>query len=454
MQFIKEKSFYKTLVALAFPIALQDLIKFGLNLMDNVMVGAVSEAALSGVSLANQPFFMFSMLCFGLAGGGAVLITQYYGKKDMAAVRKVVSMTLSITIAFSVLIGAAVLLFPEFFMRIFTDKEELIPVGVEYLRIVGWTYFLYGISNTLVLVLRSVQVVKVTLLANAMAFVLNVFLNWVLIFGKLGMPALGVRGAAIATLIARFAEFLFLLVYIRFRDKVIGFRFHTLFRFKRTLLRDFVRYSTPVVGNEFIWGVGISMISVVLGRLGSDAVAASSIASSVQQVATVIVFGICNAACIIIGREIGAGRVDYAKQCANTCMYLSVGFGFVLALGLFFLRGPIVSLYEIPEATKELSMSFLIVTSLIVFIDSISTIAIVGVMRGGGDTKYSMYVDVLTLWLLSIPLGLIGGLVLHLPALITYILLRIDVPIKAILCYLRMKSGKWVHNVTREEISQ
>ena len=445
MQFIKEKSFYKTLVALAFPIALQDLIKFGLNLMDNVMVGAVSEAALSGVSLANQPFFMFSMLCFGLAGGGAVLITQYYGKKDMAAVRKVVSMTLSITIAFSVLIGAAVLLFPEFFMRIFTDKEELIPVGVEYLRIVGWTYFLYGISNTLVLVLRSVQVVKVTLLANAMAFVLNVFLNWVLIFGKLGMPALGVRGAAIATLIARFAEFLFLLVYIRFRDKVIGFRFHTLFRFKRALLRDFVRYSTPVVGTEFIGGVGISMISVVLGRLGSDAVAASSIASSVQQVATVIVFGICNAACIIIGREIGAGRVDYAKQCANTCMYLSVG---------FFLRGPIVSLYEIPEATKELSMSFLIVTSLIVFIDSISTIAIVGVMRGGGDTKYSMYVDVLTLWLLSIPLGLIGGLVLHLPALITYILLRIDVPIKAILCYLRMKSGKWVHNVTREEISQ
>ena len=214
MQFIKEKSFYKTLVALALPIALQDLIKFGLNLMDNVMVGAVSETALSGVSLANQPFFMFSMLCFGLAGGGAVLITQYYGKKDMATVRKVVSMTLSITIAFSVLIGAAVLLFPEFFMRIFTDKEELIPVGVEYLRIVGWTYFLYGISNTLVLVLRSVQVVKVTLLANAMAFVLNVFLNWVLIFGKLGMPALGVRGAAIATLTARFVEFLFLLVYI------------------------------------------------------------------------------------------------------------------------------------------------------------------------------------------------------------------------------------------------
>ncbi|MBQ9942260.1 MAG: MATE family efflux transporter [Christensenellaceae bacterium] len=450
MQLIRDRHFYALLISLALPLALQDLIKFGLNLMDNIMVGALGEVSLSAVSLANQPFFLFSMFCFGLAGGGTVLITQYFGKNDMASVRRVVSITVSITLTASVLIGALVLLFPRAVMSIYTPDPDLIAIGAEYLKITGWTYFLFGVSNTLVLMLRSVQVVRITLVANCLSFVTNVFLNWVLIFGKLGAPALGVKGAAIATLSARALEFVILLLYVRFFDKKLAFRLRSLFHFHPALTKDFLHYSTPVLFNEFGWGLGISLISVVLGRLGTDAVAAGSIASTVQQVATVFIFGVCNAACIMVGKDIGAGNIERAKRTAHTLLAVSMTLGMVLGTALFLLRPAVLSLYDLSASTRAMSMSFLIVTSCIVFVDSVSTLAIVGVLRGGGDTRYSMLVDVLTLWLLSIPAGMLAGLVFKWDPILVYVILRSDVLLKAILCFRRVVSNKWVHSVTRD----
>lgn len=449
MQIIRDRGFYKMLALLALPIALQDLIKFGLNLMDNIMVGALSEVELSAVTLANQPFFLFSMLTFGLAGGGTVLISQYYGKGDIASVRKVISITLGITAIFTVLIGTSVLLFPEFFMRIYTPELDVIASGVEYLRIMGWTYFLFGISNVFILVLRSVQVVKITLFANATGFILNVFLNWVFIYGNLGAPALGVSGAALATLIARIIESLIVIWYVRFKDKKIKFRFRSLLHPSRTLSRDFFKYSSPVVVNELAWGMGTSMISVILGRLGKNVVAASSISATVQQLTSVVVFGIASASCILIGKEIGAGNKEFAKKCAHTVLLIAMCFGLVFATLLFFLRGPITSLYNIAEQTRGLALDFLTIASIAVFIDSVSAIGIVGILRGGGDTRFSMCVDVLTLWLFSVPLGAILGLVLGLDPVIVYAALRSDVIIKSAFCLYRILSNKWVHDVTR-----
>ena len=455
VKLFRDKQFYKTLFALAIPFALQDLIKFGLNLIDNIMVGALGETELSGVSLANQPFFLFSMFCFGLAGGGSVLITQYFGKEDMESVRKVSAITLSINLAASLLIGTLVLLFPETFMRFYTNKESLIQCGSEYLRIVGWTYFLYGISNTFILTLRSVRIVKVTLAANILSFITNVFLNWVFIFGNLSAPALGVKGAAIATLCARSLECLILILYVRFVDKTLCFRFSLLFRFPKVLTHDFFKYSAPVLFNEFGWSIGISFINVVLGHLKEiGAVACGSIASTVQEVATVFIFGISSATCVLIGNTLGEKKIEKAKAMAKNILYLSMFLGLIFGLLLFVLRPTILSLYKLTPDTFAMAMDFLIVTSCIVFVDSVSTIAICGVLRGGGDTRYSMLVDVLTLWLISLPLGFLGGFVFEWAPLVVYVLLRSDVLFKAILCFKRIVSNKWVHLVTRDHPDQ
>lgn len=238
-KFILEPHFFAVLAGLALPIALQDLVKFSLSLADNIMVGSLSETALGAVTLASQPFFIFSMLSFGIASGGGVLVAQYYGKHDSESIQKIVSITISIGIFVSFLFGLVTTLCPQQVMRVFTNVPELIDIGAEYLRIQGFAYFFYGFSNTMIMLMRSTREVKAGLIVNLSAFLFNVFLNWALIFGHLGFPALGVKGAAIGTVIARAAECFALLVYMRFMERHLHFRFKKLFHFDRILFRDF-----------------------------------------------------------------------------------------------------------------------------------------------------------------------------------------------------------------------
>ena len=446
---VKDKKFYAVLLSLALPMAGQDLIKFGLNMMDNVMVGALSSSELSAVTLANQPFFLFSMLCFGLASGGAVLISQYYGKNDMVSIRKIISITLFVTTTATVLVGVSVLLFPREIMGLFTPFENIIDIGVDYLRIMGWTYFLFGISNALMLVYRSVHIVKPSLIISAIAFGMNVFLNWVLIYGNLGAPALGVRGAAIATLTARFFECAAIVIYIRFMDKKVLFRFKNLLHLSRPLMKDFFKFSIPVAGNEFFWGFGITMISVVFGHIGENAVTATSISSAVQQLTSVLLFGIANAATIVIGREVGAGHYDKARAGATTVLFMATIMGIVIAAAIMLLRQPILSLYNISPDIYSLTMTVMAINALYIFLDSFGITSVVGVMRGGGDTKYAMLVDTLTIWAFALPLGALAGLVFHFPIEIVYLIIRSDVLIRIFFCIYRIKKDKWIHNLTR-----
>ena len=261
MRFSRDKNFYKTLLALALPIALQDLIKFGLNMADNLMVGRLGETALSAVSIANQPFFLFSLISFGLASGGSVLVAQYYGKQENRAISPIFSIALIIALCASVICGTIVLLFPESIMSIFVPGEpDVIALGAKYLRIVSITYFTYGLSNTIILLLRGVELVRPTLIINIISFFINVALNWVLIFGKLGAPALGVEGAAIATVAARLFDVIAIMIYILRIDKKLNFNLRDLFSPNRKLFPDFVKYSIPVTLNETMWGLGILMI--------------------------------------------------------------------------------------------------------------------------------------------------------------------------------------------------
>lgn len=446
---VKDKAFYKMLLGISVPIALQNLISFGVNLTDTVMLGSLGEVSISAVQQANQPFFIFTLLTVGLAGGATVLTSQYWGKGDVGAINKVFAIALKTAFVVSLAVTAAVLLFPAGVMRIFTNDAQVVEKGVGYLRIVAFSYFFYGITNTYLTTLRSVENVRISLGVYGTSFVINVACNAVFIFGLLGMPALGVRGAAIGTLVARICEFGMVLVYMLRFEKKLRFRLRLLRRLDRPLLRDYLQHSTPVVLNELFWGTGMSVHAMILGRLGAQVIAASTIANVVQQLTTVYIFGISHAAAVIVGKAIGAGREAYAKRCAVTLELLSIGVGAVSLAALLLLRGFAVSFYNVDAATKLLAGQMMVVLAFTVFFQSSSLPCIIGILRGGGDTRFGMALDLSFMWLFSIPLGLLCAFVWKLPVLVVYMALRCEEVCKFIICLFRLFSFKWVRNVTR-----
>ena len=452
MKLIKTKSFWITLLSLAIPMALQDLIKNGLNLVDNIMVGKVSEIYLAAVNLANQPFFLFSIMISGLASGGAVLISQYHGKENFNAINRIISITLAIALLFSLIFTFGIILFPEFIMQIFTNEPELILNGKRYLKIIGWTYLLFGISNAILLILRSLKLMKATLYVNIISFLINVILDYGLIFGRLGFPKMEIEGAALATFISRLFEMIAMIIYIFICDKRIVIKVKNMFTLDRILLKDYFKYGIPVFINELIWGIGIIAFSVILGRLGTQTVAASSVSSAVEQFVTVAISGIANASAILIGNEIGAGKKEYVKQMSETLLFFSVVFGVVLGAVFFALRIPMINFYNLEPQTKILAMNFMAITSFLVLTDSISVIAINGILRGGGDTKFAMWLDILAIWLVSLPFSVLFAFVLKLPLELVFFALRSDVVVKVLFCFFRLKNDGWIKNITRNEI--
>lgn len=449
-KFILEPHFFKVLAGLALPIALQDLIKFSLALADNLMVGSLSESALGAVTLAGQPFFIFSLLSFGTASGGGVLVAQYYGKHDTPSIQKIVSITLAIGTLVSFLFGILTVAFPREVMRIFTNVPELVDIGAEYLGIQGFSYFFYGFSNTFIMLLRSTREVKASLAVNTGAFFLNLFLNWVLIFGHLGFPALGVRGAAYATVIARVCECAAMILYVRFMERHLLFRFKQLLHFDWTYFKDFVRYSFPVVINETGWSLGISAQSVVLGHLNTTIVAAASIVGTLQQVALVFIFGIAGAAAPIIGNQLGGGQnLGKVKQYANTLLLAGFFVGLVTALALFFSKESVLALYAIPQETLQLARTFIYIQCMMILLQSYTSPAIIGILRAGGDTVFTSALDIGSLWIFSIPLGYLAGFEWQLSFPLIFLMLRSDELVKLPILIWRVEKKGWIRNVTR-----
>ncbi len=449
MNLVKDKGFYKNIIAIAIPVALQNLIGFGVNMTDTVMIGALGQNQLSAVSLANQVFFIFNILTFGIASGASVLTAQYWGKGDIGAIRRVFAIALDIATIFSLAFSAVAIFFPQQVMQLFSTEAPVIAEGVKYLQIMGFAYFFFGITNTYLSIIRSVEQVHISLLVFGTSFVINVIVNYVLIFGKFGMPALGVRGAAIGTLVARVTEFIMITVYIVFYEKKVRFSFKDMLKLDKTLFGDFIRYGVPVVFNELFWSVGMSLQSVIIGRIGSDFVAANSIVGVFQQLTTIVIFGIANAAAVVVGKAVGSGKNEYVRQCANTLLLLSAGVGVVGTAVMLALRGIAVSFYNVPDATKEMAQVIMIVAALNVFFVSLNAINLIGTLRGAGDTKFVFVADTIMIWVLSAPLGMLAGWVLKLPVWVVFLCLRIDEPLKAIITISRIKGTKWVRNVTR-----
>ena len=430
------------------PLAGQNLIMVGISMADTLMVGRLGDVQLSAAALANQFGFILQLLLFGTASGGNVLIAQFWGKGDVQSIHKVM------TIMYRILAMAALVFtilatgLSRQILSIFTTSGDVIEEGAAFLRIVGLGYMLNCLGASSLMALRSVGTVKISLYVYLVSLCTNVFFNWVLIFGNIGAPALGVRGAAIATVISRVVEFSIIMIFLIKRENLIRYRLRMFFARKLGVLRNFTQNSVPVIINEFLWGMGNSAIAVIIGRMGTEFTAANSISFVLVQLVTVAIFGAGNASAVIIGNTVGAGEYQLAKARSKRLIVVSLCLGVFAMLLTLALKGPMLSLYSISDTAKIYANQMMTINAFLVLLISLAVVSLLGVLRGGGDTRFVALIDVLSLWLVAIPLGFLSGHVWRWPVPAVFIILKCDELVKVLVTLPRLLRGKWVRDLT------
>jgi putative MATE family efflux protein len=456
---LKDKPFLTKTFAITFPIALQNLLNNVLNLVDTLMIGRLGETTVAAVGLANKVFFVFSLLMFGICSGSGILASQYYGKRELVNIQRVLKMSLMIGVGASFLFVIPGVLFPELVMRIFTPSEEMIKTGAIYLGIIAVSYPLTAVTNCYVAVLRSMNYVKLPVAISFIAILVNVVFNYGLIFGELGLPKLGVAGAAIATVLARVVEVsaLLIIVYLhKAGDGGVGDFVHTKYVkakengvafLHRSFVIKYLSTAAPVIANEFMWGLGVTMYSLVYGRMGEAATAAITITGTVEQVALVIFFGICNAAAVILGNEMGADKLDRAERYAKYYMVLLFGLSVIGAIVVVLVKEPVIGIFKMPDEVNNYIRLCIITFAIYTPIRMLNCLIIVAILRSGGDTKAALFLDVSSVWLIGIPMAVLGGLVFHLPIYIVYAMITIEEIYKLVFGFMRYRKKKWLKNI-------
>lgn len=438
------KEFYRRVCAVAVPIALQSMITIGVNMLDTIMLGSLGETALSASSLANQFINIYQIACMGLGMGASVLVSRFWGMKDGRSIKKTITIMFRLCILVGLIFTVLTILLAGPIMRIYTPDPEIIEKGVEYFRWSIPTYLLLGLSLTATIVIRSVKAVKVPLICSVFSFFANLFFNWVFIFGNLGAPRMEVAGAALGTVLARIIEFTAIMIYFLVLDKKIRYQIKDLFLDCHDLVAEYIRISIPVIISDSLLALGNSAIAMIMGRIGAAFVAANSITVVTQQLTTVLTQGISQAGCIITGHTLGEGKREKAQREGYQFLAFGVMVGIVASGIILIINEPMVSMYNITSETREIALQLMDAVALILIFQSANSILTKGVLRGGGDTKFLMVADILFLWIASVPLGILAGLYLKLPAFWIYFFMKIDQIIKSIWCVFRLRSGKWI----------
>lgn len=446
----RDKRFYRLLFSIALPIAVQNLITFMVSMVDTLMVGALGEIQLSAVSIANNLFFVLTILMFGLAGGSNIMISQYWGKGNVKTIHKILAIMYRVCLLITGIFIFIALFLPKYFMGIFTTDKVVIDFGASYLRIVCIGYLFYSITNCTIMMLRSVKTVSISIIVYTASLVVNSILNWIFIFGNLGAPELGIRGAAIATICARITEFSIVLVFMFIYERKIGLKIEHLLKLDKEILKDYVGLCTPVLCNELLWAIGASMISVIVGRMGTEVVAANSINGVAHQFVTVFIFGMSNATAVIIGNTIGEGKKEKAKEYAYSIGIFSVVMGCISGLMILLIKPFVVNFYNVSYSTKLIAMEIMTVTSGIIVFQSLASNFMMGVLRGGGDAKFVLINDLIFMWLVAIPGGFFVAFVLELPVALVFLVIKCDEILKSLTSVYRVISGKWINDVTKD----
>ena len=449
--FVRDKSFYRTFFRLTCVIALQNVLVCLVNLVDNVMIGAYSENAMSGIALVNQVQFMLQMLINGAGEGLIVMASRYWGERNPDAIHKTISVGMWMGLAFSVLLWALVFFFPMPVLRLLTPEEPVLAEAMVYLRIVCFSYVFFAITQLLLASMRSVETVNVGFAVSVVALFVNIFLNYALIFGKFGFPALGTAGAAWATLIARMAETLVTVIYVRFIDKKLRLRLRTFLRIDTAVLKQYLHCGVPVILSSGVWGIGMAAQTAILGHMGASSIAANSIATTAFNILTVVTYGSANASQVITAKTIGENRLADARQYAKTFQILFLGIGLVTGALIFALRGVIVGMYNISGESAALARNFLAVLSVTVIGKSYQMSCLCGIVRGGGDTRFVLYNDMIFMWGIVLPLSALAAFVLHWPPVAVFACLKSDQVTKCAVAVVKVNRFRWIRSLSRAE---
>lgn len=444
----EKRIFYRKLRGLVFPIAIQNVMTALVSASDAFMLGFVSQTSLSAVSLATQIQFVHNLFMLALTIGATTLAAQYWGKGDTDSVEEILAIVLKISMAVSVVFFIAAMFFSGFLMRIFTNDIKLIQAGIPYLRIVSVSYLFMGFSQIYLCIMKNSGRTAKSTIYGSVAVVINIGFNVIFIFGLAGFPAMGIAGAALATTVSRALELL-LTIYENMHRSLVCVRLKYIRNSSKKLKKDFWHYTTPVLGNELVWGCGFTMFSVIMGHLGSDAVAANSVANILKNIIACVCNGIGIGAGIIVGNELGKGEMERAREYGNRLFKLAVFAGAVSGLILLAVS-PVLRIFtgSLSAQAHSYLKNMMYICTYYMIGKSVNATVIAGVFCAGGDTKFGLKCDAVTMWVILIPIGMITAFVLKLPIMVVYFIISMDEIIKLPAVYRHYKKYNWVRNLT------
>lgn len=446
---LKDHVFYKNLFSIAVPIIIQYFISTSLNMVDTVMIGYMGETQIAAVGIANQVFNLYSIFLFGICSGCSIFISQFWGKKDIDNIKHVVGVMLSSTLVISILFTFAARVFPEAIISIFNRENVILFYGSKYLKLVSLSYIFTAITFCFSFSLRCIEKATYPMIISIIALLSNTFLNYALIFGNFGFKAMGVEGAALATVIARFIELVLITAIIYKKNNILAPGFKNMFNVDSVFLKSIYRTTIPVLLNEVCWGLANTIYSVAYGRIGKEAIASIQISSTIQQLFGIFCFSIANASAVMIGKRIGAGDEDEGRDYAHRFAVLSIATGIVVGLMIVASGPSILAFFKVSERVLMDSYAVLKIISLVMPLRIFNIVLIVGVLRGGGDTKRAFIIEASTMWFIGVPLAFIGALVFKLPIYGVVALTTLEEVGKFILCAYRLASGKWMKNLVK-----
>lgn len=441
----RKRSLRKEIVRLALPIALQQFMTALVGACDAIMLGKLSQDAMSAVSLATQVTFVFNLFMFAFMAGENMFVAQYYGKGDYTGISQVFSLVTKICGCIAVVFLAGTLFFPEQLMRILTNEETLIVLGSEYLRVIGISYVFSGIAQTFLAIMKNCGAVNMSTLINGVMVILNIALNAVFIFGLSGFPKMGIKGAALATVLATVVQFLWSVGYVLCRIRAVKFSLRSC---EKKLFGRFWQKTVPLLINNLAWGIGFSMYAVIMGHLETDAVAANGIANISKNLVVCFCLGLGNAGSIIVGNRLGADRLQEAKEVGGTLTRTAIIAGIVSGLVLMALSPFITKMVDLTPTARGYLQKMLLISSYYIAGKSVNCMTIGGIFAAGGDSKFGMLCDSVTLWCIIVPLGCICAFILKLPVMVVYFVLNLDEIIKLPVVYKHYKKYKWIKNLT------
>lgn len=447
LSFLKDRVFLREMLTIALPISFQQLINASLNMIDVIMVGQLGEASIAALGLSNQVFFVFILLLFGLTSGMAIFTAQFWGKQEVEPIRKVLGMSLAITSAIALLFTLAAILAPRTVLGFYTKDVEVIEIGASYLSIVGFSYIPVAIATSYVATMRSIHLVKLTVIATISALVFKTIVGYILIFGIFGMPALGVRGAAIGTASGWTLELILLLILVYTQKTPLAANPLTFFSFDLSLFSRVLKTTLPALANEMFWSLGITTYNAIYARIGTDSIAAVNVNATIEELGFVVFMGLGNACAVMVGNRIGAGKKDEAFETVRRVVILSVLAAWTVGLIVILSRDVVVGLYDLSPSGEYNVRMLMLMMAFVLWIRMFNFSTFIGALRAGGDTRFALIMEICSIWLIGVPAAYIGAFVLELPVYYVYLMVALEELAKAFVSGWRVYSRKWIHDL-------